>query len=44
MRIKNMTSNNPTCATPEDAISGKSYICKKLTIINSDEKYASVYM
>ena len=42
--IKNMTSNNPTPATPEDATSGKTYICKKLKIMNSDEKYASVYM
>ena len=42
--IKNMTNNNPTPATPEDATSGKTNICKKLKIINSDEKYSSVYM
>ena len=28
--IKNMISNNPTPATPEDATSGKTNICKKL--------------
>ena len=42
--IKNMFSYNPTPATPEDAISGKTNICKKLKIMSSDEKYASVYM
>ena len=42
--IKNMRSNNLTPATPEDATSGKTNICKKLKIMNSDEKYASVYM
>ena len=42
--IKNMISNNPTSATPEDATSGKTNISKKLKIMNSDEKYASVYM
>ena len=43
-RMKNMISNNLTPATPEDATSGKTNICKKLQIMNSDEKYASVYM
>ena len=43
-KIKNMISNNLTPATPEDATSGKTNICKKLKIMNSDEKYASVYM
>ena len=42
--IKNMISSNPTPATPEDATSGKTNICKKLKIMNSDEKYVSVYM
>ena len=28
--IKNMTNNNLTPATPEDATSGKTNICKKL--------------
>ena len=42
--IKNMMSNNPTPATPKDATSGKTNICKKLKRMNSDEKYASVYM
>ena len=42
--IKNMISNNQTPVTPEDASSGKKNICKKLKIMNSDEKYASVYM
>ena len=42
--IKNMISNIPTPGTTEDATSGKTNICKKLKIMNSDEKYASVYM
>ena len=42
--INNMISNNPTPATSEDATSGKTNICKKLKIMNSDEKYGSVYM
>ena len=42
--IKNMTSNNLTPATPEDATWSKTNMCKKLKIINSDEKYASVYV
>ena len=42
--IKHMMSNNPTAAIPEDATSSKTNICKKLKIMNSDEKYASVYM
>ena len=41
---KNMISNNPTPAIPEDATSGKTNICTKFKIINSDEKYVSVYM
>ena len=39
-----MMGNNPTAAIPEDATSGKTNICKKFKIMNSDEKYASVYM
>ena len=42
--IKNIISNNPTPATPEDATSGKTNKCKKLKIVNSHEIYASVYM
>ena len=42
--IKNMISNNLTSATPEDATSGKINICKKIKIINSDEKYVYVYI
>ena len=42
--IKNMISNILTHATPEDATSGKTHICKKLKIMNSDEKYTFVYM
>ena len=42
--IKNMMSNNPTPAIPEDDTSGNTNICKKLKIMNSDEKYAYVYM
>ena len=42
--IKNMISNNLMPATPEDATSDKTNICKKLRIMNSDEKHASVYM
>ena len=42
--MKNMISNNLTPATPEDATSGKTNMCKKLKIMNSDKKYVSVYM
>ena len=42
--MTNMISNNSTPATPEDATSGKTNIYKKLQIMNSDKKYASVYM
>ena len=42
--IKNMMSSNATAAIPDDATLDKTNICKKLKIINSDEKYASVYM
>ena len=37
-------SNNPTHSIPEDATSGETTVCKKLKIMNSDEKYASVYI
>ena len=40
----NNISNNLTPATPEDDTSGKTNISKKLKIMNSDEKYASVNM
>ena len=36
--------NNPATAIPEDATSGKTNICKQIKIMNSDEKYASVYI
>ena len=39
--INNMISNNATSAAPENATSGKTNICKKLKIMNLDEKYAS---
>ena len=39
--INNMISNTPTPVTPEDATLGKTNICKKLKIMNSDKKYAS---
>ena len=43
-QIHNIISSYPTPGTPEDATLGKTNICKKLKIMNSDEKYASVYM
>ena len=43
-QIKNVINDNPTCGTTEDATSGKTKICKKLKIMNSDEKYASIYI
>ena len=43
-QIKNMINDNPTCGTTEDGTLGKTKICKKLKIKNSDEKYASIYM
>ena len=43
-RIKNMMGNNPTATIPEEATSGKTNICKKFKIMNSDGKYASVYI
>ena len=39
-----MINDNPTPGTTEDATPGKTKICKKLKIINSDEKYASIYV
>ena len=42
--IKNRMNNNPTPTIPEDARSGKTNICKKSKIMNSDGKYAFVYM
>ena len=42
--INNMIISNLTPATPEDATSGKTNICKKLKIMNSDKKYTSIYM
>ena len=43
-QIKNMINDNPTPGTTEDATSGKTKICKKLKIMNSVEKCASVDM
>ena len=37
-------NDNITPGTTENAASGKTKICKKIKIINSDEKYASIYM
>ena len=42
--IKNMRYNNLSPATPEDDTSGKTNICKKFKIMNSNETYAAVYM
>ena len=43
-QIKNMINDNQTPGTTEDATSGKTKICKKFKIMNSDKKYASIYM
>ena len=43
-QIKNVMNDNTTPGTTENATSGKTKICKKFKIINSDEKYASIYM
>ena len=43
-QIKNMINDNPTPGTTEDATSGKTKICKKFKIMNSNEKYASIYI
>ena len=43
-QIKNVINDNPTPGTTEDATSCKKKICKKFKIMNSDEKYASIYM
>ena len=42
--IKNTMGNNPTATILEDATSGKTTICKKFKIMNSNEKYAFVYI
>ena len=41
---KSMMNDNTTPGKTENATSGKIKICKKFKIINSDEKYASIYM
>ena len=41
--IENTTYTNPIPVI-EDATTGKTNICKKYKIINSNEKYVSVYM
>ena len=43
-QIKNVMNDNTTAETAENATSGKTKICKKFKIINSNEKYASTYM
>ena len=43
-QIKNVMNDNITPGTTENAASGKTKICKKFKIINSDEKYASIYI
>ena len=42
-QIKNVMNDNTTAGTTEKATSGKTKICKKFKIINSNEKYASIY-
>ena len=41
---KHIMNNNITPGTTENAISGKTKICKKFKKINSHEKYASIYI
>ena len=36
-------NDNTTPGTTKNATSGKTKICKKFKIINSDEKHASIY-
>ena len=43
-QIKSVINDNPTVGTTEDVISGNTKISKKLKIMHSDEKYASIYM
>ena len=43
-QIKNVMNDNTTGGTTENATSGKTKICKKFKIINSNKKYASIYM
>ena len=43
LQIKNVMNDNTTPGTTENATSGKTKRCKKFKIINSDEKYASIY-
>ena len=40
---KHIINDNITPGTTENATSGKTKICKKFKIINSHEKYASIY-
>ena len=42
-QIKNVMNDDTTPGTTEDVTSGKTKICKKFKIINSDEKYVSIY-
>ena len=43
-QIKNVMNKNTTAETTENATSGKTKICKKFKIINSNDKYASIYI
>ena len=43
-QMKNMMNDQTTPGTTENATSGKTKICKKFKIIDSDEKYASIYI
>ena len=41
---KDIMNDNITPGTTENATSGKTKICKRFKIINSHEKYASIYI
>ena len=43
-QIKNVTNDDTTGGTTGNGTSGKTKICTKWKVINSKEKYASIYM
>ena len=43
-QINNVMNDNITSGSTENVASSKTKKCKKFKIINSDEKYASIYM
>ena len=43
-QIKNVTNDDTTGGTTANGTSGKTKICTKWKVINSKEKYASIYM